>query len=340
MATLTQPQAKAHEQERLGSPRTRRKKHLFVALLVVASVATCEVIARLALITLRGPITFQSDPTLGFRYRPDLDVHRVRLNCDWTFTTDDQGYRVTPNNPGAAEHPTLVLLGDSFAFGDGVSNHETLAAALAQRGVHVVNLGVTGYGSHQQLLALRDYLSKSTPPDWIVTLTYTNDETDVLSSYQSMHHQPHAFLGEAQLKVAPFATPLADRLADHSYLCALVRAVLFNSAVRHEGDGSAIVAACLSGIEAEASQAGARTLFLAHDAVEPERIGGIVNAAMARDVPVIDLSPMFVDAQHRGEDLICPDEEHWNEAGGACVARVILDHITTAAAPVNRALAP
>ncbi len=282
---------------------------------------------RISLVALRGPITFQSDPLLGFRYRPNLDVHRLRDGCDWTFTTNERGQRITPENPTAESHPTVVLVGDSFAFGDGVSDDETVAAALAAHGLHVENLGVTGYGPHQELLSLRDYLAQNPVPDWIVTLTYTNDESDVLSSYQSMHYQPYARLADGKLLIAPFDSPVTDWLTDRSYLSAIVRGLLFNQPVRNDGDGPAIVAACLTEIENQAASVGAGCLTLAHDAVEPQRILPIVDAARKAGVCITDLSPLFVSAREQGQDLICPDGYHWNAAGSQFVADTIVDWI-------------
>jgi hypothetical protein len=86
----------------------------------------------------------------NIRRRPDGS-----LIYDVRYRIDAKGLRVTPGPPaGEAEQP-VFLFGDSFAFGEGVNDGETLAAHLAQKaGRPVVNFGVGGYGPHQFLRML------------------------------------------------------------------------------------------------------------------------------------------------------------------------------------------
>lgn len=67
------------------------------------------------------------------------------------------GVRVnTASPPHAGTHRTLVV-GDSFTFGDEVSDHETWPACLEQRwSATVVNAGVFGYGAAQAVLRARE----------------------------------------------------------------------------------------------------------------------------------------------------------------------------------------
>lgn len=94
--------------------------------------------------------TLTEDPDLGWRVRPgrfedSRSVQTVAANgrrlsapADWSPTPD---------------RPTLALLGDSFTFGDEVSDDETWAWQLRERsGTTVHNLGVLGYGLDQMLL--------------------------------------------------------------------------------------------------------------------------------------------------------------------------------------------
>lgn len=99
------------------------------------------------------------DAARGFAGRPDTEV-RVRyrrsgeLVYDALYTLDGRGRRVTPGSaPGA---PNLVFLGDSFAFGEGVADHETAPAQLVARmpELRPLNLGFKGYGPHQALATL------------------------------------------------------------------------------------------------------------------------------------------------------------------------------------------
>ena len=74
-----------------------------------------------------------ADPYLGFRYRPNLTGHLKRGDLDFTFTTDEKGFRNSSPVPDAAD---IVVIGDSMAFGYGVPDDATwthrVAARLAQ----------------------------------------------------------------------------------------------------------------------------------------------------------------------------------------------------------------
>jgi lysophospholipase L1-like esterase len=99
--------------------------------------------------------------------------------------TDERGVRVPaePRPPAAPGALRVVALGDSHTFGWGVSYEDTFAARLARRfetdhpggpAVEVVNLGVPGYNTHQEVESLA--AKGLTPrPDLVVMLADRND---------------------------------------------------------------------------------------------------------------------------------------------------------------------
>ena len=106
-----------------------------------------------------------NDSILGYRPRPGTQVEAV---ATWrnetvfrrTYTIDDTGARVTPGSASAGD--TYLFIGDSFVFGTGLADDETLPSQFAQAlgshdagaRAHVVNLGVPGYGINQLARAL------------------------------------------------------------------------------------------------------------------------------------------------------------------------------------------
>lgn len=79
-----------------------------------------------------------------------------------TYTIEPSGARATP---GSVEHgPTYLFIGDSFIFGEGLADSETLPSQFA-RGLkskaHVVNLGVLGYGPNHLVRAMETGLYDS-----------------------------------------------------------------------------------------------------------------------------------------------------------------------------------
>jgi hypothetical protein len=104
---------------------------------------------------------YVTDPGLGWTPRPSTTVRTWRERAgrvidEATYTIDAHGLRATPGGVGAGE--TVLFLGDSFMFGEGIDDDDTLPvrfAAETARAFHVVNLGVPGYGPHHVLLQLQ-----------------------------------------------------------------------------------------------------------------------------------------------------------------------------------------
>jgi hypothetical protein len=164
---------------------TRRKKLLFAFVPLLLLLLGGELTARL----IRAPTHFGSfralrvdlmqrgypavpDPTLGYAPKPGFtggDNH-------WgtTVSIDDAGVR--RNGPGAPPAgPAIVAVGDSFTFGDQVSDHETWPAHLeAILGQPVRNGGVFGYSLAQAILRAELLIARE-PTAWLVVSVFPDD---------------------------------------------------------------------------------------------------------------------------------------------------------------------
>lgn len=130
-------------------------------------------LALLAELTLRGAF----DP----RYAPRPDFEILHPSTVWANTpglnhtyygkdfsqhiaTDGFGNRLDGLGPPGPEDSLLLLVGDSYTFGWGVSGDQTFAAYLDQRlartrpGWRIVNLGVPGFSTLAMAQRLEDYL--------------------------------------------------------------------------------------------------------------------------------------------------------------------------------------
>lgn len=106
------------------------------------------------------PDWYPYDPVLQYKLRPNTTVkaratYGDQLLYDVTYHIDASGARVTP---GSVDNgPTYIVMGDSYAFSEGVNDDETAASLFAQRlepPAHVVNFGVPGWGATHQVRAL------------------------------------------------------------------------------------------------------------------------------------------------------------------------------------------
>jgi hypothetical protein len=156
-----------------ANPRRARLRAMAITLGLLLALGVLELAAfmrlvhwEVLLIAVRGEQQdFVPDPDLGFRHAPDqrwVGRPRSDIEATWgvpasrahpiTVTYDARGYR----NPTPRVWADVVLIGDSFVEGRYVSDDDVLSRVLEKRlGRPVANLGVAGYGTAQELIALR-----------------------------------------------------------------------------------------------------------------------------------------------------------------------------------------
>ena len=98
------------------------------------------------------------DPIKGWIPKPNLTD--VKAFDNRTLNTNSQGLRGKKEFPFAKNNEKLriLILGDSFTFGDEVSDDETYSYYLQTMLPHteVINMGVHGYGHDQMLLLFKE----------------------------------------------------------------------------------------------------------------------------------------------------------------------------------------
>lgn len=120
---------------------------------------------------------YRFDPVLGLFHKPD-------------FTAEYGGIPYTLNSLGARNGELVyarllgrsrwVVIGDSVVWGFGVPDGKTLCDALAYAmpGTDVVNLGVAGYGTGQELMLLQHEALRYEPDRVLLVFTLANDVED------------------------------------------------------------------------------------------------------------------------------------------------------------------
>jgi lysophospholipase L1-like esterase len=132
-------------------------------------------------------------PDLGMRYVPGAVWRFRHPEYSVEYAINEDGFR-EPTSPAA--HPAsrgrrVLLLGDSFTFGQGVSYEMTWGAIaeglLQQRGVplHLINAGVQGMDTRSELLLLRELAPRYRPEavvvGFLINDLYTNVPLDTAS---------------------------------------------------------------------------------------------------------------------------------------------------------------
>ena len=309
----------------------------------------------------------RSDAYLGWSGKPNVRMHYHRPEFNTLIEHDADGWRLPQPAPPADPAQRILVLGDSFTWGWGVSQGEVftdhLQAALAPR-VAVVNRGIIGFGTAQELLVLQHEL-QAHRYDIVVVMFFLNDLNDNVDGKDG--HRPYFDLIDDQLipRNQPALlqrNPVEELLKLHS------RAYLFfelefglvkrmwsgeNNDERgyrerpavdfHTLPGYAVTARLLAEMRRLTLQHGAR-FFLVYipQRSEFERDEGFpyvrsIHAmvdAIAREaqIPLIDLTAPFRARTSAGESLVFRVDAHWTPAGHRLAADVLL------ASPVAQAL--
>jgi hypothetical protein len=111
---------------------------------------------------------------------------RIRHLPDWDFefSINEQGFRDDPFLPHAPHTPTIAFLGDSFTFGYGVANHQTIPyqfEVLIQQqysqSVAAWNCGVYGYTITDTLLSWEKQV-EPLGPDIVIYMIYLGNDIE------------------------------------------------------------------------------------------------------------------------------------------------------------------
>ena len=165
--------------------RIRPRSVAFTAITVVVSTVLCMIGAEVFVRTAVDPYkVFNGDTWWEYRWRElhaapgEESITDSRYGFDrydprfgWRPRADYSGDGVRTNSMGiradrefAVDHPSgdttrIVVIGDSYTWGERVANGEPYADRLAELlpDAEVINLGVHGYGTDQQFLYLRDF---------------------------------------------------------------------------------------------------------------------------------------------------------------------------------------
>ena len=198
--------------------KKRLLNSLVVGISVLITLLICEGVFRLYVHQVREKTEiFELDKQLGWKVKSNLHTRWKNHDGDpWHIDTDADGLR----NPSVQSplKKKLLILGDSFAFGQGVEIEDRFDGVKALAGFDIINTGVMGYGTDQQILSAERYLSKLDSGDQVVILTYFNDFYDILHKVQSGRAKPWYHLVNDKLKLNPPAPTSIGRLQLKSYL--------------------------------------------------------------------------------------------------------------------------
>lgn len=334
--------------------------------LIVAGIALPLAVLEVALRVIDAPVEIYNplngfhvgDARLGWRPRANVERRFRKLAFDSVVRHGADGFRAPAPAPDPSATRHVLVLGDSYAWGWGVSQGELVSDHLQRAlapGTAILNRGVNAYGTAQELLLLEDELARRTF-DTVVLLFCINDFGD---NVDRKPQRPRFVRRDGHL--VPENLPLPDRLKGAfeewfdensrasnflSYQFALAKArwrrsssdngpgVASTTASRtdEEPPGREMTRQLLLAMAERVRAAGADFVVvfvalpndlskdLGAHAVEAARfaLASIADEAGAR---FVDLTDAFAGASGRGEELFIVGDGHWSAQGHALAAR-------------------
>jgi hypothetical protein len=189
------------------SLRRWRRKLLLILFGVVFGLALVEI--GLRLIGYSYPEFYVSDAQRGYSLRPNMEgwyrkegEAYVRINSDGL--RDREHSKVKPPNTFR-----VAVLGDSFvealqvpveqSFCHIIEQQVHICPALAGRDVEVINFGVSGYGTAQELITLRNQVWQYSPDLVLLTVTTNNDISDNSQALKKTNQIPYFVFRDERL---------------------------------------------------------------------------------------------------------------------------------------------
>ncbi len=283
-------------------------------------------------------------PTRGWALKPML--RDVTVFDDKILNTNSKGMRGTTEYDVARRPGTrrLLLLGDSFTFGDEVSDGDTFAARLGEMlpDAEILNFGVHGYAHDQMLLYLADD-GVQYHPDVVLLGFIWDDMARNLLSFRDFAKPRFRMSGHGLVLTNTPVPRAEDVLASEPYrLKSLdVLSILYDEAMWKYGSGVAearqTTIAIFDQMRETAERSGA-VFVLAYLPVEAELNPGfpapegvedyLLDYCRSRAIHCVSLRS-YVQSRSTPE-AITPMGHHWNATGHRIIADGLREYLTSA----------
>ena len=287
-----------------------------------------ELLWRAARTSRYGPTTnpeyVPSDGELGWRYRPLARARHRDDGFDVAIEINAHGFRDGPFEE-RSDRPRIVALGDSLTFGWGVEAHEGFTSQLEERlAADVLNLGVSGYGTDQELL-LWERQGRALRPRVVLLTVCANDLEEIARPAAYGRSKPWFSLRDGALQLGGTARP-ASPFAEWSHLARSVQAWSVKRSTPPLGDAErpgaeALQCALVARLAGEVQADGARLLVVIDGADAP---ASCLRSSTAWDL--LDVRPALEVAARTAPVRFATDP-HWTPHGHRAVAEAIASRL-------------
>jgi hypothetical protein len=285
--------------------------------------------------------TIAHDPTKGWVPLPNL-----RDLEEWSgsiVNTNSRGLRGRTDFSYESEtgKPRILLIGDSFTWGDEVGDEVAYPHLLQKRlpGVEVLNLAVSGYGHDQMLIYLEEEGVRYRPDIVMLGFVHQVMKRNLLGFRDFAKPRYELESGELRVINVPVVTP-QDTLRTEIYrskfldLLSIFRDRLWSASGKKQAAVERMTEAILDRMIEVSRSAGATPVFV-HlpvnkeiEEYDPEPNPGeayLRGYCTSRQIDCVYLRPLFMEELRQGETF--KTLGHWAEKGHQVVADGIAEYL-------------
>lgn len=287
------------------------------------------------------------DATLGWSHRPNQDGRFVHRDFSVRVKTNSAGLRDDEYRIERTDKKRMLVLGDSFAWGFGVELADRFDKIIEQRLANweVINAAVSGYGTDQQFLYLRD-IGTAYQPDVVLLLLHENDFSTNIAAEAYWYNKPYFSLENDRLTLSNVPVPEAtflqklDRLLlgrtfflGRVYLRTARPVIAYFSQGPDRSDGSddvnsetagPLTVRLLEAIDAVCTEHGARFVLVSIPTDDDRKKAALDAFSNESDVPYLGLDEYFSTFKVAME---FPNDAHWNATGHAAASEAIANFL-------------
>jgi hypothetical protein len=342
----------------MGSPTGTKGKLLGRTALVACTMLVCILVMELALRIVSPLQRFANplhafhdpDPNVGWRGRPDVHARFATADFDCEVRHDARGLRAHESPAPSVDSPVWLFLGDSFTWGWGVGQGEPftdLLQATLGPAVLIENRGLSGSGTVQQMLMLRQRLAQGPKPEKVIVVFCPNDFTDCVQPRTDrpfmVRKGDQMALTNCPVEGGGLQSGIGRAISSQSRLASTIRFAVnrTKSRVRHGSKGSAprpltadevdSVHQCLSDMLASCQESEAE-LTVVYTSMPEDMLRGedserrVALRKICHDlgIPLVDpTDPMRTRSDSGPDALFFAQDHHWSRDGHKVVAEVI-----------------
>jgi len=295
-----------------------------------------------------GRITqfWQYNPRYGWSHIPLSNGSFSSYGFDTKVRINSKGFRGQETNyTRDGKFKRIVVLGDSFVWGFGVQEDEMFTSRMEKQipNLEIVNLGVSGYSTDQELLLYQEE-GRKYEADLVVLLVAGNDFEGNMQTVHNFVYGKPAFVLQANGNLVLTNQPVVQAswimrtavgLASYSFVLTQINRGLPHlklnpmpgidkEQVRSFPQSAAgeLTARLIMELNRSISQDGVQLLVAFVDGLGRRR--GITSLLAQSNIDCLLLDD-YLD--HEDKSLRLPDRLHWSSKGHQAVARVLGDKI-------------